>query len=50
MKLMQLQVGSAYSRSCMAEKVMELHRTRDAVAVMVMSEVGELKAIFVTTF
>ena len=30
----------------MADKVTELHRIRDAVAVMVMSEVGELHALF----
>ena len=31
----------------MADKVTELHRTRDAVALMVMSSGGELQAVFV---
>ena len=30
----------------MADKVTELHRTGDAVALMVMSEGGELQAVF----
>jgi hypothetical protein len=34
----------------MADKVTELHTIGDAIAVMVMSEVGELQAIFVTIF
>ncbi len=34
----------------MADKVMELHRTEDAVALMVMSEGGELQTFFFTTF
>ena len=33
-----------------ADKVTELHRTGDAFAVMVMSEIGELQVIFVTSF
>ncbi len=31
----------------MADKVTELHRTRDAVALMYMTEEGELQAIFI---
>ena len=34
----------------LADKVTELHITGDAVAVMTMSEGGELQALFVTTF
>ncbi len=40
-------IGRKRIFALMADKVTELHRTRDAVALMVMSEGGELQAVFV---